>query len=121
MAAQHECSSDMLMPFIDLRAQRRRLGSRIDNAILEVVESGDYIMGSAVSELETKLAERCGVTSAISCANGTDALALILMARQVKPGQAILCPSFTFAATAEVVAWLGAVPVFVDVAASTFT
>jgi dTDP-4-amino-4,6-dideoxygalactose transaminase len=119
--AQHECGSNMPMPFIDLREQRRRLGSRIDNAILEVVESGDYIMGSAVSELETKLAERCGVTSAISCANGTDALALILMARQVKPGQAILCPSFTFAATAEVVAWLGAVPVFVDVADSTFT
>jgi dTDP-4-amino-4,6-dideoxygalactose transaminase len=119
--AQQECSSNMPMPFIDLMAQRRRLGSRIDNAILEVVESGDYIMGSAVSELETKLAERCGVRSAISCANGTDALALILMARQVKPGQAILCPSFTFAATAEVVAWLGAVPVFVDVAADTFT
>jgi len=119
--AQDECSSNTLMPFIDLRAQRRRLGAKIDNAILQVVECGDYIMGSAVGELESKLAGFCGATAAISCANGTEALALVLMARQVKPGQAIFCPSFTFAATAEVVAWLGAVPVFVDVADGTFT
>ena len=119
--AQDECSSNTLMPFIDLRAQRRRLGAKIDNAILQVVECGDYIMGSAVGELESKLAEFCGATAAISCANGTEALALVLMARQVKPGQAIFCPSFTFAATAEVVAWLGAVPFFVDVADGTFT
>jgi dTDP-4-amino-4,6-dideoxygalactose transaminase len=119
--AKDECSSNTLMPFIDLRAQRRRLGAKIDNAILQVVECGDYIMGSAVGELESKLAEFCGATAAICCANGTEALALVLMARQVKPGQAIFCPSFTFAATAEVIAWLGAVPVFVDVEDGTFT
>jgi dTDP-4-amino-4,6-dideoxygalactose transaminase len=118
---QYECISIMRIPFIDLAAQRRRLGAKIDNAILQVIECGDYIMGSAVSELETKLAEYSGVTEAISCANGTDALALVLMARQVRPGQAILCPSFTFAATAEVIAWFGGVPIFVDVADDSFT
>jgi dTDP-4-amino-4,6-dideoxygalactose transaminase len=106
--------------FIDLAAQRRRIGSRMDDAILRVVNHGGYIMGPEVKQFEADLSAFCGAKHVISCANGTDALALVLMAKNVKPGQAILCPSFTFAATAEVVAWLGAVPVFVDCLPDTF-
>jgi dTDP-4-amino-4,6-dideoxygalactose transaminase len=106
--------------FIDLAAQRRRIGSRMDEAILSVVNHGGYIMGPEVKQFEADLSAFCGAKHVISCANGTDALALVLMAKSVKPGQAILCPSFTFAATAEVVAWLGAVPIFVDCLPETF-
>lgn len=106
--------------FIDLAAQRRRIGSRMDEAILRVVNHGGYIMGPEVKQFEAELSAFCGAKHVISCANGTDALALVLMAKSVKPGQAILCPSFTFAATAEVVAWLGAVPIFVDCLPETF-
>lgn len=110
----------MSIPFIDLKAQRRRLGKRIDDAILRVVDHGAYIMGPEVRELETKLAEFCGAKHCISCANGTDALALVLMAWGIRPGDAVYVPAFTFVATAEVVAWLGATPVFVDVLEDTF-
>lgn len=106
--------------FIDLAAQRRRIGAAMDEAILKVVNHGGYIMGPEVKQFEADLAAFCGARHVISCANGTDALALVLMAKGVQPGQAILCPSFTFAATAEVVAWLGAVPVFVDCLPETF-
>jgi dTDP-4-amino-4,6-dideoxygalactose transaminase len=106
--------------FIDLAAQRQRLGKVIDDAVLKVVDHGGYIMGPEVRALETDLEAFCGAKHAISCANGTDALALVLMAKGVKPGDAIFCPTFTFAATAEVVAWLGATPVFVDVREDTF-
>lgn len=108
------------LPFIDLQAQRRRIGPAMDEAILKVVHSGAYILGPEVTQLERALEAFCGAKHAISCANGTDALALVLMAKRVKPGDAILCPSFTFAATAEVVAWLGAIPVFVDVIPESF-
>ncbi|WP_439575623.1 DegT/DnrJ/EryC1/StrS family aminotransferase [Phreatobacter sp.] len=108
------------IPFIDLGAQRRRLGPAVDEAILKVVNHGAYIMGPEVFALEKALSAFCGSSQVISCASGTDALALILMARGVGPGDAVLCPAFTFAATAEVVAWLGATPVFVDVLAETF-
>ncbi|MCZ6845677.1 MAG: DegT/DnrJ/EryC1/StrS family aminotransferase [Alphaproteobacteria bacterium] len=110
----------MSIPFIDLQAQRRRLGRRIDDAILKVVNHGAYILGPEVQELETKLAQFCGARHCVSCANGTDALALVLMAWGIKPGDAVYVPAFTFVATAEVVAWLGATPVFVDVLADTF-
>jgi dTDP-4-amino-4,6-dideoxygalactose transaminase len=106
--------------FIDLRAQRERIGPRIEEAILKVVRHGKYIMGPEVAELEAKLAAFCGAKHVLSCANGTDALALVLMAKNVRPGDAILVPSFTFAATGEVVAWLGAAPVFVDCLPDTF-
>jgi dTDP-4-amino-4,6-dideoxygalactose transaminase len=106
--------------FIDLGAQRRRLGRRIDEAILRVVDHGKYIMGPEVAIFEQELAAFCGAKHVLSCANGTDALGLALMAKGVKPGQAVLVPSFTFAATAEVVAWFDAVPVFVDVLEHTF-
>ena len=106
--------------FIDLKAQRRHLGDRIDQAVTRVLNEGRYILGPEVGQLEQALAEFCGAKHAISCGNGTDALALILMAEGVKPGQAIMVPSFTFCATAEVVAWLGAVPIFVDVLPDTY-
>jgi dTDP-4-amino-4,6-dideoxygalactose transaminase len=108
------------LPFIDLAAQRRRLGSSVEEAILRVVRHGGYIMGPEVAQLEADLSAFCGAAHALSCANGTDALALVLIAKGVRPGDAVLCPTFTFAATAEVVAWFGATPVFVDVRADTF-
>src|SRR5688572_2706886 len=108
------------IPFIDLGAQRRRLGKRIDEALLRVVDHGGFILGPEVTILEAALAEFCGAKHAITCANGTDALSLVLMAKNVKPGDAVFCPSFTFAATAEVIALLGATPVFVEVNADTF-
>lgn len=110
----------MSIPFIDLKAQRQRLGKRVDDAILKVVNHGAYIMGPEIKELETKLADFCGARHTISCANGTDALALVLMAWGIKPGDAVYVPAFTFVATAEVVAWFGATPVFVDVLEDTF-
>ncbi|AWM87486.1 DegT/DnrJ/EryC1/StrS aminotransferase family protein [Microvirga sp. 17 mud 1-3] len=106
--------------FIDLLAQRARIGAAMDEAILRVVNHGGYIMGPEVATLEADLSAFCGAKHSISCANGTDALAMVLMAKGVKAGDAILCPSFTFAATAEVVAWVGATPIFVDVHEDTF-
>jgi dTDP-4-amino-4,6-dideoxygalactose transaminase len=109
-----------LIPFIDLAAQRARLGGAVDEAILRVVNHGAYILGPEVAQLEAELSAFCGAKHVISCANGTDALAMVLMAKGVRPGDAVFCPSFTFAATAEVVAWFGATPVFVDVREDTF-
>ena len=106
--------------FIDLQAQRRRLGAKIDEAVLRVVNHGGYVMGPEVKQIEADLAAFCGAKEVISCSNGTDALTLVLRARGVGPGDAVLCPSFTFAATAEVVALAGATPVFVDIDADTF-
>ncbi len=106
--------------FIDLQAQRRRLGVKVDEAVLRVVNHGGYVMGPEVKQIEADLAAFCGAKEVISCSNGTDALTLVLRARGVGPGDAVLCPSFTFAATAEVVALAGATPVFVDIDADTF-
>jgi dTDP-4-amino-4,6-dideoxygalactose transaminase len=113
-------SPDVSIPFVDLRAQRRVLGAKIDAAMARVTEHGQFIMGPEVGVLEGDLGNFCGAKEVISCANGTDALALVLMAKNLKPGDAVLCPSFTFAATAEVVAWCGATPIFVDVLPETF-
>ena len=107
--------SEAPIAFIDLAAQRARLGERIDQAVLAVIDSGRYIMGPEVAQLESDLSAFCGAKHALACSNGTDALALVLRARGLKAGDAVLCPSFTFAATAEVVAWFGATPVFVDI------
>lgn len=104
-----------MIPFIDLAAQQRRIRSHIEAAVHRVLDHGQYINGPEVKELEEKLAPLAGVKHAISCANGTDALTLGLMALGVKPGEVIFVPGFTFAATAQVVASLGAIPFFVDV------
>ncbi len=106
--------------FIDLKAQRRHIGAAMDEAILGVVHDGNYILGPQVKRFEDELAAFCGAKHAIGCANGTDAIALPLMAMKLRPGDAVICPSFTFAATAEVVAWLGAVPIFVDIDEATY-
>jgi dTDP-4-amino-4,6-dideoxygalactose transaminase len=108
------------VPFIDLAAQRNRLGRAVDDAIARVLAHGQYVMGPEVRMLEADLSRFCGAKEVISCSNGTDALALILRAKRIKAGDAVFCPSFTFAATAEVVAWFGATPVFIDVFADTF-
>ena len=101
--------------FIDLQAQRRRLGEPLTRAINAAVEGGQWVLGPQVAELETRLAEFAGVKHAITCANGTDALMIVLRAWDIGPGDAVFVPAFTFAASAEVVALVGASPVFVDV------
>lgn len=108
------------MQFIDLAAQQARIKDRIDARIAEVLAHGAYILGPEVAELESGLAQFCGAKHAITCANGTDALLLALMALGVRTGDAVFCPSFTFAATAEVVPSLGATPVFVDIDPATY-
>jgi dTDP-4-amino-4,6-dideoxygalactose transaminase len=110
----------MSMPFIDLAAQQRRIRDRIDAAIGRVLDSGAYVMGPEVRELESQLAAFGQAKMALSCANGTDAIALPLMAWDIGPGDAVFCPSFTFAATPEVVPWVGATPVFVDILPDTY-
>ena len=92
------------MQFIDLGAQRARIEDRIQAAIGNVVSSGAYILGPQVGEFERQLADYVGVKHVIGCASGTDALQIPLMARGIGPGDAVFVPSFTFAATAEVVA-----------------
>ncbi len=109
-----------MMPFIDLAAQRARIVDKIEAAVRKVIHHGAYIMGPEVFELEKQLGSFCGAKHVISCASGTDALTLVLLAKGVKPGVAVLCPSFTFAATAEAVALLGGTPYFVDVLPDTF-
>ena len=108
------------IPFIDVAAQRRRLGQRIDDAVARVLGHCQFILGPEVRELEAALASFCGARHAVTCASGTDALLMVLMARGIGPGDAVICPSFTFCATAEVVALLGATPVFADVDEVTF-
>jgi dTDP-4-amino-4,6-dideoxygalactose transaminase len=108
------------IPFIDLAAQRRRLGDAVDTAIARVLNHGQYILGPEVRTFEAELAAFCGAKHVVSCASGTDALVLALRAQGIGPGDAVICPSFTFCATAEVAALVGATPVFVDVDEKTF-
>ena len=108
------------MQFIDLQAQYKHLKTRIDKRIHDVLDHGKYIMGPEVFELEEKLAEYVGVKHVITCANGTDALTLCMMTLDIKAGDAVFCPTFTFFATAEVIAFAGATPVFVDSDERTF-
>jgi dTDP-4-amino-4,6-dideoxygalactose transaminase len=101
--------------FIDLATQRERLGDRVEKAISEVLRHGQYILGPEVTALEERLASFCGARHCITCANGTDALLLPLMADGIGPGDAVFVPAFTFVATVEVAVLCGATPVFVDV------
>ncbi|HEY5306855.1 MAG TPA: DegT/DnrJ/EryC1/StrS family aminotransferase [Pseudolabrys sp.] len=112
--------SPPMIPFIDLAAQRRRLGDTVDAAVARVLGHCQFILGPEVRAFEAELAKFCGVKHAVTCASGTDALVLALRARGIGPGDAVICPSFTFCATAEVAALVGATPVFVDVDAATF-
>jgi dTDP-4-amino-4,6-dideoxygalactose transaminase len=106
--------------FIDVAAQRKRLGSAIDEAVGRVLGHCQFLMGPEVIAFEKQLADFCGARHAVSCSSGTDALVMVLMARGIGAGDAVFCPAFTFCATAEAAALLGAVPVFVDVQAETF-
>lgn len=106
--------------FIDLQSQYRELKTNIDRRIQIVLDHGRYIMGPEVGELEERLADYVGVKNAITCANGTDALQLALMAFEIGPGDAVFTTTFTFFATAEVIALAGATPVFVDIDERTF-
>ncbi len=108
------------IPFIDLAAQRRRLGPAIEQAVARVLDHGRFILGPEVEELEARLAAFAGQNHAITCSSGTDALSLALMAWEIGPGDAVFVPSFTFAATAEAAVLLGATPVFCDVTEDAF-
>jgi len=115
-----EAKLEAPLPFIDLAAQRDRIRPALDAAIRKVLDHSHYIMGPEVEVLEKNLTTFCGAKHAISCSSGTDALLMVLMAKGIGPGDAVLCPAFTFTATPEVVALLGATPVFSEVLEDTF-
>ena len=108
------------MEFIDLSYQQKRIRGKIEANIQAVLNHGQYIMGPEVASLEQELSRYVGVRHAISCASGTDALLMALMARGIGPGDAVLTTPFTFIATAEVISLLGATPVFVDIDPKTY-
>src|ERR1700709_1228403 len=108
------------VPFIDIGAQRRRLGKAIDEAVSRVLTHCQFINGPEVAQLAAELRVFSGAKHVVTCASGTDALLMVLMANGVGRGDAVLCPSFTFCATGEAVALTGATPVFVDVDEATF-
>ena len=117
---QHTRIDQRPIPFIDVAAQRRRLGRVIDDATTRVLDHCQFLMGPEVTAFEQQLAAFCGAKYALSCSSGTDALVMTLMAKNIGPGDAVFCPTFTFCATAESAALIGATPVFVDVHPDTF-
>ena len=100
---------------IDLAEQQAKIRHRLDMAIARVLDHGNYILGPEVSELEKKLSDFSGASQVVTCANGTDALELVLIAEGIGKGDAVFAPSFTFVATAEIIPGTGATPIFVDV------
>jgi len=108
------------MQFIDLHAQQALIKSEIDAGIADVLATGRYIMGPQVKEFEANLADFGQAINALGCGNGTDALLLPLVAWKIPRGSAVFCPSFTYCATAEIIAILGAVPIFVDIDRETY-
>ncbi len=117
---QHTRIDPQPISFIDVGAQRRRLGNRIDDAVGRVLAHCQFLGGPEVIAFEKQLAAFCGARHAVSCSSGTDALVMVLLAKGIGPGDAVFCPAFTFCATGEAAALLGATPVFVDVHAETF-
>ena len=109
-----------MIPFIDLKAQQERIAASLDQRMRAVLDHGKYILGPEVAELEERLAEFVGVGHCITCANGTDALQVALMALGVGPGDEVITPAFSYIATAETVALVGARPVYVDIDPRTF-
>jgi dTDP-4-amino-4,6-dideoxygalactose transaminase len=116
----NQLSRAQAIPFVDLAAQRRRIGKSIDDAVARVMAHCQFINGPEVTQLEAALAAFSGARHVVTCASGTDALLMVLMAKGVGRGDAVLCPSFTFSATGEAVALTGATPVFVDVDEASF-
>jgi len=104
-----------MIPFIDLAAQQARIRPRLDARLAQVLAHGKYILGPEVTELEKKLVAFTGASHCITCANGTDALQIALMALGIGPGDEVITPGFSYIATAETVAILGATPVYVDI------
>lgn len=120
MADSNSSIERQTIEFIDLAAQQARLRPQIDAAIKRVLDHGHYIMGPEIAEFEGALATLTGAKHVISCASGTDALLIGMMALGLKPGDAVLCPGFTYTATPEAIALLGATPIFIDVDADDF-
>lgn len=110
-----------MLPFIDLSTQQKRIRSELNARITRVLEHGQYILGPEVTELEERLAAYTGASYCITCANGTDALQIALMALGVGPGDEVITPGFSYIATAEAAALLGAKVVYVDIEPSTYT
>ena len=111
----------MSIPFIDLQSQRARIADQVDAAIARVLEHGRFILGPEVSEFEQALGALENAAAVVACANGTDAIVLSLRAMDVGPGDAVICPSYTYTATAEAIVLVGATPVFVDVKPGCYT
>lgn len=109
-----------MMKFVDLQAQQERIAGELREAVARVLAHGQFVMGEEVEAVEAELGRFCGARNVISCASGTDALLMALLAYEVGAGDAVLVPSFTFVASAEVVQLLGATPIFVDVEAGSF-
>ena len=103
------------MEFIDLKSQQKRIRDKIDRRIATVLEHGNYIMGPEITELETKLADYVGVRHCIGAASGTDTLLIAMMALGIGPGDEVITVPYTWISTAEMIALLGATPVFVDI------
>jgi len=116
----NKLSRPQSIPFIDVAAQRQRLGKSLDEAVGRVLGHCQFLGGPEVTQLEQDLAAFSGARHVVTCSSGTDALLMVLMAKGVGRGDAVLCPSFTFCATGEAVALAGATPVFVDVDEATF-
>ncbi len=105
----------MRVPLTDLQAHRRVIGDVIDARVLAVINSGRWVMGPEIESVEADLGAFCGSRNVISCSNGTDALVMGLLALGVRAGDAVVCPAFTFAATAEAISFIGAIPIFADI------
>jgi len=109
-----------MIPFIDLKTQQKRIRSKVEKSIKNVLDHGQYILGPEVKELEKKLADIAKVNHVLCCSSGTDALLLALIGLKLKPGEGVIVPAFTFASTAEVMPLLGAIPIFSDVDPNTY-
>lgn len=110
----------MQIPFVNLKAQYQAYQAEIDEAVKSVLVNANFVHGQEIAELEQALSEFCGAPFSITCGNGTDALMLALMAIDIKPGDEIITTPFSFFATAEVICFIGATPVFVDIEPDTF-
>lgn len=110
----------MNIAFIDLQAQQARIRGKIEAGLQKLLDHGAYIMGPEITALETRLGEWTGVEHNISCSSGTDALLLALLGLELRPGQGVIVPSFTFAASAEVMPMMGALPIFAEIEANSF-
>ena len=108
------------MEFIDLKAQQKLIRESLNTSINKVLDDGRYILGEEVANLENKLSSFCGAKHSIGCSNGTDALIIALLALGIKPGDGVITVPFTYIATLEAIATIGAIPVLVDVYDSTF-